>query len=57
MRLFNVQDTFFMALIRRDKPVRELIIDSCHIGEGNFDALCRFARRGLITEKLTMKGA
>ena len=52
----HLSDAYFMPLIRRNRPIRNLVLDNCHLGERNLDYLCRFARRGLVTEKLTLTG-
>ena len=45
-----------MPLIERNRPIHNLVLNHCYIGEGNIDYLCRFARRGLVTESLTIIG-
>ena len=45
-----------MPLISRNRPISNLVLNNCYLGEGNLDYLCRFARRGLVTEKLTLGG-
>ena len=53
---YHQNDAYFMPLIRRNRPIRNLVLNNCLLGEGNLDHLCRFARRGLVTEKLTLAG-
>ena len=53
---FNITECVFLALKHRKRHIRNLTLTDTYIGEGNLFALCGLANKGLVTDKLTIKG-
>ena len=53
-KIYNIPEHFFMALKLRRRPIRNMKLLNCYIGEGNLFNFIGFANRGYISEQLTL---